>query len=101
MRRHWNNLRAALMTVFARLSYLAAAVVLAAAALLLAIWFPNLGLIGTVLGDRSLPLTTRLGFPLGLLRGFATNFGILSGGYTVAIAVLFGVNTAMIAYQLR
>lgn len=101
MRRHWDNLRVAFRTVFARPSYAAAAGVLALGTFLLAVWFPNLGLIGAVLGDRGLPLTTRLGFPLNLLGGIGTNFSLLSAGYTAAIAVLFGVNSAMIVYLLR
>jgi len=101
MRRHWDNLRVAFRTVFARPSYAAAAGVLAMAAFLLAVWFPNLGLIGAVLGDESLPLATRLGFPLSLLGGIGTNFSLLSAGYTTAIAVLFGVNSTMIVYLLR
>lgn len=30
-----------------------------------------------------------------------TNFSLLSAGYTIAIAVLFGITTAMIAYLVK
>lgn len=101
MRGHLNNLRIAFVTVFAHASYIAAASALAAAAFLSAVWFPNLDLIGTVLGDPSVPFAAKLDFALSLLGGIGTNFSLLSAGYTIAIAVLFGINTAMIVYLIR
>jgi len=101
MKRHLVNLRVAFGQVFARYSYIALASALAIVAFLLAVWLPNLGLIGEVFLGSSIPLTTKLGIALSLLRGIATNFNLLSAGYTVAIAVLFGINAAMIVYSLK
>lgn len=100
MRRHLNNLQAAFRRVFARSSYIALAGVLAILAFLLAVWLPNLGLIGEVSGSNA-PLAAKLNVALSLLGGIGTNFSLFSAGYTVAIAVLFGINTAMIVYLLR
>lgn len=101
MKRHLSNLQAAFRQVFARFSYIALASALALMAFLLAVWFPNLGLIGEVFVDWNVALAPKLNIALSLLGGIGTNFSALSAGYTVAIAVLFGINAAMIVYLLR
>lgn len=101
MRRHLTNLRAAVGQVFARPSYITLAGALAMLAFLLAVWFPNFGLITEVFSASNAPLTAKLGIALSLLGGIGTNFSPLSAGYTIAIAVLFGIIAAMIAYLLK
>lgn len=101
MRSYLSDLRTAFVEVFARFSYIVLASTLALAAFLFAVWFPNFALIGDVFGAPGVSLTAKLEFALSLLGGIATNFNPLSAGYTVAIAVLFGINTAMIAYLLK
>ena len=101
MRRHLNNLQAAFGRVFAYPSYIALAGVLAILAFLLAVWLPNLGLIAQVFWGSNASLATKLGVALSLLGGIGTNFSLLSAGYTIAIAVLFGLTTAMIAYLVK
>jgi len=95
------DLRFALARVFAFPAYLALAVVAALAAFLLAVWFPNLGLIAEVFRSSDAPLAAKLAIAASLLGGIATNFSLLSAGYTVAIAVLFGASAAMIVYLLK
>jgi hypothetical protein len=94
-------LRDALGQVFVRPSYVVLAGAIAVLAFLLAVWFPNLGLIAEVFSGRDVPLSAKLGFALSLLGGIVTNFSLLSAGYTIAIPVLFGVTVAMIAYLLK
>ena len=101
MRRYLQNLRAAFGRVFAYPSYIALAGVLAVLAFLLAVWLPNLGLIAQVFWGSNAPLAAKLGIALSLLGGIGTNFSLLSAGYTIAIAVLFGLTTAMIAYLVK
>lgn len=101
MRRQLENLRAAFERVFACAWYIALAAALAALAFLLAVWFPNLGLIAEVFSGPDVPLAAKLGLALSLLGGIATNFSLLSAGYTIAVAVLFGIVAAMIAWLLR
>lgn len=101
MKRYLRDIRAACAEVFARFSYLALAGVLAAAAFLFAVWFPNLELIGELFGTPDVPAATKLQIVLSLLGGIVTNFSPLSAGYTIAIAVLFGINAAMIVYLLK
>ena len=101
MKHHLKNLRAAFELVFVHSSYIALASVLAIVAFLLAVWLPNLGLIGEVFSGSGAPLTTKLNIALSLLGGIGTNFSLLSAGYTIAIAVLFGTSAAMIVYLLK
>ena len=101
MTSHLNNLRVAFGQVFASPSYIALAGVLAILAFLLAVWFPNLGLIAQIFSGSNAPLAATLGIALSLLGGIGTNFSLLSAGYTIAIAVLFGLTTAMIAYLVK
>ena len=101
MRRHLKNLRSAFGRVFAFPSYIALAGVLAILAFLLAVWFPNLGLIAQVFWGSNAPLAAKLGIALSLLGGIGTNFSLLSAGYTTAIAVLFGLTAAMIVYLVK
>lgn len=101
MTRHLNNLRAAFGQVFANPSYIAFAGALAILVFLLAVWFPNLGLIVQVFSSSNASLVAAFGIALSLLGSIATNFSLLSAAYTIAIAVLFGLTTAMIAYLVR
>jgi len=101
VRRALGNVRAALGQVFVHPAYLLLAGALAAIAFLLAVWFPNLGLIAEVFASADAPLAAGFGFALSLLGGIVTNFSALAAAYTVAIAVLFGVTAAMTAYLLR
>ena len=99
--RHLQNLRTAFGQVFSRPLYVVIAGVLAILTFLLAVWFPNFGLIGEVFTGSDTPLAAKLGIALSLLGGIGTNFSLLSAGYTIAIAVLFGLTAAMIAYLLK
>ncbi|TSC78361.1 MAG: hypothetical protein G01um101429_821 [Parcubacteria group bacterium Gr01-1014_29] len=101
MRDHLKNLRVAFEEVFSYFSYIALASALAILAFLFAVWLPNIGLLAEVFGVSSTPLETKLKLAWSLLGGIRTNFSLLSAGYTIAIAALFGVNIAMVAYFLK
>ena len=66
-----------------------------------AVWLPNIPLIVKVMGHPGIPLTQKLDLPISLLGSIATNFTLLSASYTIAIAILFGMNVSMIVYFLR
>jgi len=95
------NIQKAFMEVFAHTSYIALASVLAVFAFVFAVWFPNLGLIRDIFTISSAPLAAKLKITFSLLGGIGTNFSTLSASYTIAIAILFGINIAMIVYLLR
>lgn len=67
----------------------------------LAVWLPNLPLIAIVWGNSATPLWGKVALPLTLLSAITTNFTLLSASYTVLIAVLAGVNTALVIELIR
>ena len=95
------NLHAALGRVFVQPPYIALAAVLGMLAFLLAVWGSNLGLLFEVFSGPDVPLAEKLGIALSLLGGIVTNFNLLSASYTIAIALLFGITTAMTTWILR
>ncbi|HBE90314.1 MAG TPA: hypothetical protein DDW41_03845 [Candidatus Andersenbacteria bacterium] len=54
-----------------------------------------------VMGHPGISLTQKLDLPISLLGSIVTNFTLLSASYTIAIAILFGINVAMFVYFLR
>lgn len=101
MKGYITNTRTAFSEVFAHPSYIALASVFATLAFVLAVWLPNLGLITSVFSSSSASLTAKLKIAVSLLGGIGTNFSIFSASYTIAIAILFGINVAMIVYFLK
>lgn len=101
MSAHLKNLQTALREVFANVSYLALASVLAVLVFLFAVWLPNLGLMNKILATSSAPFEDTVKVAFRLLGGIRTNFSSFSAGYTIAIAVLFGLNVAMLTYVLK
>lgn len=96
---HGRAVLVAVSEVLRHPAYLVLAAVIGLAALLFSIWVQNLALISTVLKTAGLAPTAKL--LLGLLGGIRTNFSLFSASYTVLIALLFGLNIAMILYYLR
>lgn len=87
--------------MFNRTSYIALALVLAALAFAFAVLLPNIGLIAEVFSASSAPLAAKLKVATSLLGGIGTNFSLLSAGYTIAVALLFGINAAMVTHLVR
>lgn len=91
----------ALKKVLRKPFYLAIALAAGAAVFSFAVWFPNIPLIVAVMGHTGTPFLERLNLPISMLGSIATNFTLLSALYTIAIAVLFGLNLSMMVYFLR
>lgn len=91
----------ALRKVFRKPIYVPLALITSAVVFAFAVWLPNIPLIVKVMGHSGIPLTQKLNLPISLLGSIVTNFTLLSASYTIAIAVLFGMNVAMIVYFLR
>ena len=66
-----------------------------------AVWLPNLRLIVSIMDHPGISFKGKLDLPIALLGSIATNFTLLSASYTIAIAILFGINLAMVVYFLR
>ena len=91
----------ALQKVFRRPTYILLALITSATVFAFAVWLPNIPLIVKVMGHPGIPLTQKLDLPISLLGSIVTNFTLLSASYTIAIAILFGLNLGMIVYFLR
>ncbi|HXK41053.1 MAG TPA: hypothetical protein VJ046_03080 [Candidatus Paceibacterota bacterium] len=89
MKNHLNNARKAFNEVFAHPLYIVIASILALAVFAFAVWLPNIGLIAD------------LNIAISLLGGISTNFSAFSASYTIAIAILFGINISMVVCLVR
>lgn len=87
--------------VFSRAGYVISAVMVASAVFALSTWLPNLGLIWQVVTSQSASALDKLAVLGGLLASITTNFTVFSALYTIAIAILFGINVSMVAYYIR
>ncbi|RJQ34097.1 hypothetical protein C4568_03065 [Candidatus Parcubacteria bacterium] len=67
----------------------------------LAVWLPNLRLLFQVWTDASVSLGDKVALPINLLPSIATNFTPLSASYTIAIAILTGINVALIIHLIK
>jgi len=90
----------ALTRVFCRPIYLSVAIVISLCVFTFSVWLPNLKLILKVLSSDA-QFLQRLKFPVSLLGSIATNFSLLSAFYSILIAILFGINVAMVIFFLR
>lgn len=99
--KYFSTIQSASRQVFSRTSYFLLAGVVSATIFVLAVWLPNLGLIFRTISDPSVPLQLKVKLPISLLGSIKTNFSVLSASYTIAIAVLFGMNLAMTIYYLK
>lgn len=91
----------ALQKVFRKPQYTILALITSVVVFAFAVWFPNLSLIVEIMGHPGISLSQKLDLPISLLGSIATNFTLLSASYTIAIAILFGVNLTMTIYFLR
>jgi len=91
----------ALVCVFKEWSYLLTAIVVVFLVLVLATWLPNLELVWQIAVSSSVPLLDKVNVLTSLVGSITTNFTVLSGFLTIAIAVLFGMNAAMVTYYVK
>jgi hypothetical protein len=91
----------ALKRVFTEGRYVLLALATGLIALVLATWLPNLGLVWQIATSESVPFPDKVKILVALIGSIATNFTVLSALSTIAIAVLFGMNVATIAYYVQ
>lgn len=82
-------------------SYSAIAFGVAGVSFVISVWLPNLGLIAQVIGNGTIPFVQKVNFLVSLLASIHTNFTLVSASYTIAIALLLGVNVALLVYYIR
>jgi hypothetical protein len=91
----------ALTRVFNEWTYALIAVLVAFVVFVLATWLPNLELVWKIIASPSVPLLDKVNVLASLVGSIRTNFSDFSAVSTIAVAVLFGVNTAMVTYYVR
>ena len=91
----------ALQKVFRKPTYTILALIISAVVFAFAVWLPNLSLIVKIMGHPGITFSQKLSLPASLLGSIVTNFTLLSATYTILIAILFGMNVAMIVYFLK
>ncbi len=91
----------AFKAVFKNQSYTLLTGIVALAVFAFAVWLPNIRLLFSLVTDSTVPISVKLTFPLRLLESITTNFSVLSASYTIAIALLTGINVAFIVYYVR
>src|SRR5690348_14692941 len=94
-------LASALKQVFTEGKYVLLAIGTSFLAFILATWLPNLGLVWQITTSGSVSLADKFTILTALVGSIGTNFTIFPGLSAVAIAVLFGMNVAMIVYSFR
>lgn len=90
-----------LATVFTQWKYTALAVGISALVFSFAIWLPNIELILLVMFGSAGSLLEKLLFLLSLYGSIGTNFTLTSATYTTAIALMFGINVALLVYYIK
>ncbi len=91
----------ALMCVFKEWTYIVMAVAVALVVFVFATWLANLGLIWMITVSPSVPLLDKAKILTSLVGSIRTNFTVFSALNTIAIAVLFGLNAAMVTYYVK
>lgn len=90
-----------LLTVFTRPAYALIASLVGVTVFSVAVWLPNLKLIGTVITSNTATTIEKVQLLMSLYGGITTNFTVVSALYTILIAVLFGVYSALLVYYIR
>ncbi len=67
----------------------------------LAVWVSNTELIITIVLSGEIPFENKLGLLVSLYGLIITNFTVFSATYTTLIAILFGVDIALIFYYVK
>ena len=92
----------AIKEVFSHVRYIAIAAPITFAVLAFAVWLPNWRLLHTVfLTSHDVAFTDATKVAFGLFGSLGTNFTTVSLTYTILIAILFGMNIAMLVFYVR
>ncbi len=90
-----------LRSILLRPMYATTALVVALLVFTLAVWLPNWRLILTIIPTESATFWEKVSLLLSLFGSIQTNFTIVSATYTIAIAILFGINVVVLANYIR
>jgi len=87
------------MSILAKPMYALLAIFVSVIVFTVAVWLPNLGLIYVVVQKTAVAEVMSLLWSL--YGAIGTNFTLISASYTVLIAILFGINVALLAYYIK
>ncbi len=93
-------IKSALKKVFSNRSYIILASTIAIVVFALAVWLPNFKLIIIIATSSSVSFMEAIAVIFGLFLSIGTNFTIVSASYTITIAILFGINIALLKYYV-
>ncbi len=91
----------ALQKVFRKSTYVILASAVSIIVFAFAVWLPNASLIIRVMKLPGVSFFEKLGLPITFLGSIATNFTLLSASNIVLIALLAGINAALMAYVIK
>ena len=91
----------ALAQVFSKGWYVLLAAAIALVTFVLTTWLGNLGLVWQIATSPWLPFADKAKILLALIGSISTNFTMFSAACAVIVAVLFGMNIAVIVYAYR
>ena len=89
------------LKVFKDVRYVLVASGIALAVFAFAVLIPNFRLLVQIIPDLSIEIGVKLNLILSLFGSIQTNFTILSASYTIAIAILFGINIVLFIHYVR
>jgi len=89
------------LTILTSTRSLLTVLTLATFVFVLSVWLPNLRLLFLVWTDASVSFGDKIALPMSLLPSIATNFTLLSASYTIAIALLAGINAALTVHLIK
>lgn len=87
--------------IFSQIQYTIIATIISVIVFTFVLWLPNLALIKEVIFNSSASIIEKTSFLFSLLGSIRTNFSVLSAGYSIAIAILFGINISLFIYYIR
>ncbi len=88
----------AIQKIFGNVRFVLLASMVALGIFLFAVWYPNFSLIKSILFDSVVPVESKISLPFKLLGSIGTNFTVPSALYTILIAVLAGMNIAIVTH---
>jgi len=65
------------------------------------VWLPNFRLISEILVSSNATVVEKIDFLFSLFGSIQTNFSVASASYAILIALLFGVNIALLSYYVH
>jgi hypothetical protein len=87
------------MSILTKLRYALLAVFVSIIVFTTAVWLPNISLILVVIQKATILEVTSLLWSF--YGAIGTNFTLISASYTIAIAILFGINISLLVYYIR